>query len=199
MVLSDYFADDAISEAKWRVGSLTAGESFTDRQIEVVEEGGQLRVSPRTGVTGRAYSGLITNKAWDMTGAHARVEVLQATQATANTIFAIGTDSDNWYGFVVESGKLFMQSKVSGRKNSTDVPYSLGRHKHWRIRHEEALNQILWETSPNGQNWTVQRRLAASLPLTEMYLHMGAGTYRSEIDPGAALFDNFRFVIHTEQ
>jgi len=134
-----------------------------------------------------------------MTGAHARVEILQATSGTANTIFAIGTDHDNWYGFVVESGKLFMQGKVNGRKNSTNIPYSFSQHRFWRLRHDESANQILWETSSDGQTWTVRRSMTPEFVITEIQIHLGAGTYVRETFPGFAVFDNFRFVVHSTQ
>jgi hypothetical protein len=198
-VLSDYFNDETFSSDKWRLGSLTAGASFSDEEVEVSEEGGMLRVKPRASIAGRSYNGYVTVTAQNMTASHARVEVLQTTSSTANTIFAIGIDSNNWYGFVVESGKLFMQSKIGGKKNSTDVPYSFSQHRFWRLRHEATDNQILWETSPDGEKWTIQRRLTPQIPLTEVFIYLGAGTYVSESNPGTAIFDNFKLVVHTEQ
>lgn len=199
MVFSDYFNDEAPDSAKWRLGALTAGTNFTDDEVAVSERDGTLEVKPRSGVTGRSYNGYVTASARDMTGAHARVEVLRTTAGTANTIFAVGVDSDNWYGFVVESGKLFMQAKIGGRKNSTDTPYSATQHRFWRLRHEATENQILWETSPDAQDWTVRRRLTPQIPVTEVFVYIGAGTYLNETNPGTAVFDNFRFVVHTEQ
>jgi hypothetical protein len=199
VVFSDYFAGDALSSDKWQVGSLTAGESYTDRDIAISETNGQLQITPRTGITGRSYSGYVTKSAWDMTAAHARVEVLQTTESTANTIFAIGLDSNNWYGFVIESGKLYMQSKIQGKKNSIDIPYSPTMHRFWRLRHEATLNQILWETSSNGETWVVRRRLTPQIPLTELYIYLGGGTYLNEPNPGTAIFDNFRLVVHQDE
>jgi hypothetical protein len=134
-----------------------------------------------------------------MKAAHARVEVLQVTGGSADTIFAVGADSDNWYGFVVEGGKLYLQSKVGGRKNSIDIPYSATRHRFWRLRHEASENQMLWETSADGQTWETLRKLTPQIPLAGLHVYLGAGTYLSETNPGAAAFDNFRMVVHTEQ
>jgi hypothetical protein len=198
-VFSDYFSDEAVSRERWKLGSLTAGAPFTDEGVEVSEADGTLQIKPRSGFAGRSYNGYVSASARDMTAAHARVEVLQTTVGTANTIFAVGIDSDNWYGFVVESGKLYMQSKISGRKNSTNIPYSPSQHRFWRLRHEATDNQILWETSPDGQKWTERRRLAPQISLTEVFVYLGAGTYLSESNPGTAVFDNFKFVVHTEQ
>lgn len=199
VAFSDYFTDETFSTAKWKLGSLTAGQSFTDDEVEVSEAGGRLEVKPRSGIAGRSYNGYITASPWDMTAAHVRVEVLQVTESTANTIFAVGSDSDNWYGFVVESGKLFMQSKVGGKKNSTSVQYSPAQHRFWRIRHEATDNQILWETSSDGQKWNIQRRMTPQINLSAFYVYLGAGTYVIESNPGVAAFDNFRLVVHTEQ
>jgi hypothetical protein len=92
-----------------------------------------------------------------------------------------------------------MQSKVGGGKNSTDVPYSPSQQRFWRLRHEAADNQLLWETSPDGEKWAVQRRLTPQIPLTGVFVYLGAGTYLSESNPGTAVFDNLRFVVHTGQ
>ncbi|HEX8456366.1 MAG TPA: hypothetical protein VF656_03510 [Pyrinomonadaceae bacterium] len=199
VVLSDYFSKKAVSAQKWKPGSLTAGSSFTDEGIEIAEEDGKLQVKPRAGVATRSYNGYVSASAWDMTAAHARVEVLQTTAGTANTIFAVGIDSNNWYGFVIEGGKLYMQSKIGGKKNSTDIPYNATQHRFWRLRHEAMDNEILWETSTDGENWTVQRRLTPQLSLTNLYIYLGAGTYLNESNPGTAVFDNFRLVAHVEQ
>jgi len=134
-----------------------------------------------------------------MTAAFARVEVLQVTNESANTIFAIGWDSDNWYGFVFEGGKLFMQSKINGRKSSVNIPYSFGQHRFWRLRHDSSSDQLVWETSADGQVWTIRRTTTPESPLSNVRIYLGAGTYLPETFPGFAIFDNFRFVVQTGQ
>lgn len=133
-----------------------------------------------------------------MTASHARLEVSQVTNGAANTIFAIGTDDENWYGFVFESGKLYLQAKINGKKNSLNIPYSAVRHRFWRLRHEATLDQILWETSADGQTWVIVRSAPIQIDLTTCYIYMGAGTYLKEVDPGVALFDSLRLVVHSE-
>jgi hypothetical protein len=196
--MSDYFNDESTAAEKWELGALTAGLSFTDEEIAVSEEGGRLQISPRSGITGRSYYGYVSKSAWDMTACHARVEVGQVTGGSADTIFAIGSDSNNWFGFVAEGGRLYLQSKAAGRKNSTDVPFSLTRHRFWRLRHEAAENKILWETSGDGQTWVTLRSLTPQIPLTSLRVYLGAGTYQNETNPGTAAFDNFRLVVHIE-
>src|SRR5207244_91879 len=116
VVLSENFDGATMTRTKWRFGVLTAGTSFTDRGVRVVEQSGRLEITPRKDAAARSYNGYLTVSPWDFTAAHARVEVPQTTEGTADTIFAVGTDNNNWFGFIVESGKLYMQSKINGRK-----------------------------------------------------------------------------------
>lgn len=199
IVFSENFNGLNESSEKWTIGSLIAGAKFTDKEIGVSVTGGQFKVAPRTGLENRSYSGLISKNTWDMTAAHARVEVPQITNGTPNTIFAMGLDNDNWYGFVTESDKLFLQIKIGGKKNSTQLPYSKIKHRFWRLRHEVIDGEILWETSADGENWTIVRKLVVDLDLTKMYIYLGAGTYLSETAPGTAIFDNFKLVVHKER
>jgi len=181
---------------KWRLGCLTAGPKFIDDKVTVVEHNEVLEITPRAGIANRSYNGYLTQTAWDFTAAHARVDVLQTTDGSADTIFAIGIDSNNWYGFVVENGKLYLQSKVNGRRNSETFKYEATDYRSWRLRHEAALNQILWETSADGTNWTVLRRVTPEFSLESIYVSLAAGTYTPEAEPGLAVFDNFKLVIH---
>ena len=196
VVLSDYFNDQVRAALKWKLGALTAGSAFTDPQVTVVERNARLEIAPRSNASARSYNGYVSASSWNFTGAHARVDVFQTCEGTANTIFAVGTDSNNWYGFVVESGKLYLQSKIDGRKNSQSITYDATEHQSWRIRHEASENQILWETSPDGTTWTIQRQIAPQIPLTALYVTLSAGTYMTEAEPGLAVFDNFKLVVH---
>lgn len=172
---------------------------WTDPLIQVGQSDGKLQIEPRTNLTDRSYYGVITKSVIEMTGALARVEVLQVTNGTADTIFAFGWDSDNWYGFVSESGKLFMQAKIKGRKSSTNIPYSFAKHRFWRLRHDASSDQLLWETSGDAQVWTIRRTVTPDSPLSNVRIYLGAGTYLPEMSPGFAVFDNFRFVDQTDQ
>ena len=199
MILSDYFNDEILSSTKWKLGSLTADVTATDEQIEVNQSDGKLQIQPRSNLSTRSYNGVVTKSLIDMTGALARVEVLQVTNGSADTIFAVGWDSDSWYGFVFESGKLFMQSKINGRKSSVNIPYSFGQHRFWRLRHDASSDQLVWETSADGQVWTIRRTITPESPLSNVRIYLGAGTYLPETVPGFAIFDNFRFVVQTGQ
>lgn len=170
-----------------------------DREIGIAAQGGRLEVTPRASRPGRSFSGYVTILPRDMTSAHARVEVVQATENTADTIFAVGQDSNNWYGFVKEGDKLYLQMKVAGKKNSENVTFDPTEHRFWRLRHEATENLMLWETSADGTTWAILRSVQPEIPLTSLYVYVGAGTYIVEGTPGKAVFDNFKFVIHTER
>jgi hypothetical protein len=116
---------------------------------------------------------------------------VQAAEA-AVTVFAIGIDSDNWYGFVAEEGMLYLQSKVKGVKSPKSVPYSAARHRFWRFRLDSASNTVTWETSPDGSTWEAQRRETLQMDITAVHVTLSAGTYKETKAPGTAVFDNFR-------
>lgn len=198
VVLGDSFGAP-LSKRKWRVGTLTGSRVNLDREIPIAAEGGRLEVTPRTSRPSRSFSGFVTILPRDMTSAHARVEVVQATENTADTIFAVGQDSNNWYGFVKEGDKLYLQIKVAGKKHSENVVYDPAEHRYWRLRHEATENLMLWETSADGTTWAILRSAQPEIPLTSLYVYAGAGTYVVEGAPGKAVFDNFKFVIHTER
>jgi hypothetical protein len=88
-----------------------------------------------------------------------------------------------------------MQSKINGRKDSQTITYDATDHRSWRLRHEPIANKILWETSRDGQTWTIQRSASPQISLSTVYVTLSAGTYMPETEPGLAVFDNFQFVI----
>jgi hypothetical protein len=189
--LSDDFNDNS-RDSKWNIGVLNDAPSAFDSAIPVLEQNQRLEISPRAGVAGMHYAGYVAATAWNLTGAQASVEVAQTVTSGADTIFAIGTDSSNWYRFVVEDGNLYFQDKSAGVKNSASVPYSLAQHRFWRFRHNTANDSMTFETSGDGVNWTTQRTLTRFVTINAARVELDAGTYSPVGGPGTAIFDNFR-------
>jgi peptidoglycan hydrolase-like protein with peptidoglycan-binding domain len=172
-------------------GALNADDTSYDTQVTVVERNRRLEITPLADAPGGHFNGYLSAGEWDLTGARVGVEVVQAAEM-ADTVFAVGIDSDNWYGFVAEEGTLYLQSKVNGVKSPKSVPYSAARQRFWRFRLDSASNTVTWETSPDGSSWEAQRRETLQMDITAVHVTLSAGTYRETKAPGAAVFDNFR-------
>jgi hypothetical protein len=127
-----------------------------------------------------------------MTGSSASVEVAQVATASADTIFSLVKDTNNWFRFVAQGSTLFFQSKVGGVKSSATVPYSSVQHRFWRFRHDSTNNLIIWETSSDRRAWHVQHASTAEFDIDAVYVELNAGTYKAVSSPGVAVFDNFQ-------
>lgn len=189
VVFSDYFKDNGPDAEKWTLSS-------NDDQVSVQERDEHLEIIPTSEVPGLHFNGYISTSSSDMTAAHARVEVVQATSGSANTIFTLTQDGSHWYRFVKEGDMLYFQYKAGGAISSTSVPYNPAQHRFWRLRHDATNNLMLWETSADEETWAIRRKVTPLVPITALYIALNAGTYKAESDPGTAIFDSFKLVIH---
>jgi hypothetical protein len=163
-----------------------------DSAVTIVERSGRLEITPRSNATGRHFNGYLSAAEWDLTGARVSVEVVQAAADAADTVFAVGVDSNNWYGFVAEGGTLYLQSKVNGTKSPRIIPYSATQHRFWRFELDALKNTVRWETSADGVTWATQREETLQMDVTAVHVTLSAGTYQVTKAPGTAVFDNFR-------
>jgi hypothetical protein len=162
--------------------------------VSVSRRSGRLEITPRSGISGLHYNGYVSSSTFDLTGKQASVEVVQAAASTANTVFALVSDGDNWFRFVAENGTLYFQSNISGVKASANTSYNAFQHRFWRFRHDSASKLMFWETISDGKQWTVKHAATAQIPVTGLYVELNAGTYQPVAGPGTAVFDNFRIV-----
>jgi hypothetical protein len=81
---------------------------------------------------------------------------------------------------------------MTGIRSTSSVTFNATQHRFWRIRHDQSTDSILFETSTNGQAWTVRRTVARQLPITSLRAEISAGTWQAVGAPGTAIFDNFR-------
>ncbi len=117
--LADDFNDNQRSASLWNLGGFDKSSTAYSMQVAVSEQNGQLRITPRAGTSGSNYNGYMSTDAWSLSDARASVEVVQTTSAGAETIFAIGTDSSNWFRFRMSSNTLSFQSCVAMRAAPT--------------------------------------------------------------------------------
>jgi hypothetical protein len=189
ILMSDDFNDNAIDQTKWSIGTLH--DTRFNSQVQAAEQTQQLKITTPQGALG--YSGYVTASPWDFTNARATVEVLQIVASGNDTVFALGIDANNRYRFVVEDGVLYFQYKVNGgASSSTNVPYSPTQHRFWRFRHNQATDQIVFETSVDGINWVGQRTVARQFANTAVKIEIDSGSFVSSGSTTTAIFDNFK-------
>jgi hypothetical protein len=59
-------------------------------------------------------------------------------------------------------------------------------HRWWKLRHDGQL--LFFETSPDGETWSVRASAESPISLDSVIIQLGAGTYLSIPDPGVARF-----------
>jgi hypothetical protein len=189
---SDNF-DDGVRDARWKLGTLTTPASSWDQQVKVEETGGRLEVTPRTSVAGKNYNGYVSVAGWNLSDAGATVAVVQTTTNAAQTVFTLALDGTNWFRFLATSGTLSFQTKVNGADSSTNIPADAAQQRFWRLRHERAGDQIIFETSPDGAAWAVRRIVPRQFSIKSLTVELNAGTASSVASPGKAVFGGLIF------
>jgi hypothetical protein len=156
-----------------------------------------------TGQSGSHYNGIRSARAYDFTGAYSYVELVQAPSAStkADAMFTIGLDANNYYRIYVEEGILICQAKIGGvKRNLFTSAYDPVAHRFWRIRHDVATGNVVFETasgSPDvAASWVLrynERWDTAAVPLSSVLVELKAGTWQVEtLTPGTVIFDTFQ-------
>jgi hypothetical protein len=183
----------------------------------VVQQGGQLIVTPRSQASGAHYNGYVAVNSFDFNNAKATVEVVQPAASSAETIFAIGSDLDNYTRFVIRptggsnapakgrgprqagTPQLVFQVRAGGQLTSISINYDPVAHRFMRFRHDPPpANAILFETSPNNVDFVVRHSVVLQKSVSALTAELSAGT-TAPTDPGNAVFDNFNLVTNTFQ
>jgi hypothetical protein len=201
VLLADDFNNASLDTSKWTANNLFSG--FTDATVGV-QETTALNVGPlKQNVDGSHYNGIKSSVAYDFVNGYAYVQVVQgpAANTAADAFFTIGLNVDNCYRMYVESGSLIVQSKLGGAKQTMlTIAYNAANHAFWRICHDAATGQVVFEVAPNSggapgawvqlisQNWNT-----AAVPLSSVQFEIKGGTWKAEANnPGTVVFDNFK-------
>ena len=188
----DNFDDNTRDATRWKFGTLNVPPPTAfDTQVTALEQNGRLEITPRTSQSGKHYNGYLSLATWSATNARVSVEVVQATQGAAETIFTASLDGDNFFRFVVQAGQLLFQSRVDGSDSSANTPYVAAQHRWWSFRHNLVGDEMVFETSADGKTWVRRRVVPREIPLSALTIELGAGTSASVGSPGKAIFDNF--------
>jgi Tol biopolymer transport system component len=212
--LADDFGAGQRDPSKWNLGTQTQPLTAFDPQVSVVQQNGKLVITPRTLTDGLHYNGYVSVNSFDFNNATATVEIAQIATNGADTIFAIGSDLENFSRFVVRAGsgapgvfrkdgprdavQLIFQVKAGGQLTSVSIPYDPVLHRFMRFRHVPVTNSIAFETSPNNVDFTVQKEIPLVKGVSALTTELSAGT-SSPTNPGQAVFDNFQLVTNTVQ
>ncbi len=216
---SDDFNSSTRDPNKWNLGILTQPPTAFDPLVNVAQINGQLVITPLAQVSGLHYNGYVSANSFDLRGGSVSVELVQAASGGADTIFAIGSDVDNFYRFMVHIAgpvptpggrdgierpsdtavaQLLFQVNVGGVLTALSIPYDPVAHRFMRFRHEALANAIVFETSPDNIAFTERHRVVLSRSVSALTAELSAGT-SSPTNPGTAVFDNFGLVTSTFQ
>ena len=198
-LLEDDFNDNSINLAKWNANNLFSG--FTDSAVQTVETTQRLQVGALfSGQSGSHYNGLRSAAAYNFSGAYGYVELVQApaSSTTADAMFTIGQDPQNYYRIYVEQGTFICQKRIAGeKKNLFTSAYTPSVHRFWRIRHDQTTGNVVFETASDlSSGWLFRYSEpwnTAAVPLSSVIFELKAGTWQVEtVAPGTVVFDNFR-------
>jgi len=201
VLLADDFNDGVLDSNKWIPNNLFSG--FTDSSV-ALQETTQFRIGPlKQGVGGSHYNGIRSANAFNFTGGYTYVQLVQAPSSatSANAFFTIGLNVDNAYRMYLEAGNLIVQTRIGGGKQTLlTVAFNSTNHAFWRIRHDAATGQVVFEAAPASGSapgtWvqlTSTTWNTSAVPLTSVNFELKGGTWRSEAtNPGSVVFDNFK-------
>src|SRR6185312_7473830 len=161
---NDDFGNSARDASKWTIGAQTSATTAFDPQVITAQTNGQLVVTPLTQAKGMHFAGYVSANSFDMRNGSAKVEVVKAGTGGADTIFAVGTDVDNFYRFMVHTpgaattlaprargrdgierpldattAQLIFQVRVGGQLTSLAINYHPMEHHFMRFRHVPAM------------------------------------------------------------
>lgn len=202
VLLADDFNDNSLNTTIWSPGNLFSG--FTDTSLPVAEVNQRIEIGPLyQNRTDSHYAGIRSVNAYDFTNAYCYVQVVQSASSStsADTMLTVGKDVNGYYRIYVEGGSIVFQKRINGSKVTLlSATYSPTNHRYWRIRHESASGNVIFETAPdNGGSpgtWTVRYSEAwnaSAIPLGTILFEIKGGTWQAEANaPGTVIFDNFR-------
>lgn len=180
--LTDNFNDNTMDINLW---SLLVGTGTS------AETGGQLVLTPASNNPGSTYDGYSSVNRYDLTSSQATIELAQGVTATSGCeqAFTLEIDSSNAITMLLGgSNNLIFRLKTAGSNNDTSVTRNDTTMHWWRIR--ESGGTVYWETSQNGNTWTVRRSTTVSFPVTSVRLKISAGTWQNVASPGVGIYDN---------
>jgi hypothetical protein len=188
--LVDNFNDNTTDPGRWIVQAAPG--------TQVAETNGRLEILPRPHLAGTNGGAYRSTGLFDFSDSTVRVEVVHALAAPtdASTYLSVGPDGSNEIYISIQEGMVRALADANGGSFAYGkVPYDPARHRWLRLRHETAAvaggDVVYYETSPDGVEWEVLAAPAPPIPVTSLYVYLGARTHAAVPRPGLAVFDNF--------
>jgi len=201
VLVADDFNNGVLDTSKWAANNLFSG--FTDASVGW-QETTIFSIGPlKQNVDGSHYNGIRTSNGFDFRNAYSYVELVQgpSTSTKADAMFTVGRDAQNYYRVYVEEGSFICQARIGGTKrNLFTTAYNAVAHRYWRIRHELATGNVVFETAPDDGGlpgpwtfWYSEQWDNVSVPLASVMFEIKGGTWQPESSPpGTVVFDNFK-------
>lgn len=191
--LTEHFTGAGLDTAKWVVDVISGSR---DPALPLTY-GGTFKVGPLLqGTTASHYNGIASLATVDLSSAYAWVQMVQApaTGTTADMMLSVVKDNNNHYRIFVEAGLLRMEKKIGNTKTALNaITLRPTEHAFWRIRHDAASDQMVFETAPAHGDWSRHAAVARELAITALRVELKGGTYQAEAAaPGFAVFDHVR-------
>ena len=204
VLLADDFNDNSLDTSKWDANNLFSG--FTDTGLPVAETNQQFQVGPLLqNTSGSHYRGIRSVNTYGFSGAYSYVELVQAppSSTTADAMFTVGVNVDNYYRLYVSGGTLYGLRKVGGTKTTLfTLTYNPTNHRFLRIRHDASTGNVTLDTATGSAGvpgtWVQQysETWNPSISLTGIIFEIKGGTSVAETNaPGTVIFDNFKAAI----
>jgi subtilisin family serine protease len=184
---SDNFNNNSRDVTKWNVNG-TSGAS-------VVEQNGQLQITPPAGANGS--DGYYSATKIDLTDAHATVELVQSAGSATGvetTFKLIDPVTGHNLFFSVRGTSLVMSGSVGGGTASTSYVYSPTQQRFLRFTHNRMAETFGLSFSPDGKTWT-KTSFAMGMSFTSVknwQIQLYAGKTTATSIAGTAIFDNLR-------
>jgi hypothetical protein len=180
--LSDDFSAADVDDTKWVLLDAPPVATAAQAAGELVLTLGQ--------ADGANYA-ILVSASRDFTHDAASIEVIAPPDPPASAEAGLSLQSDQTHRYMafVAGPDLVLRTSTPAGNDDDALRYSATNHKFLRIRHTD--NAMLWETSPDRDNWTTRRTMTPAVDVTALELRIFAGTYQFEqTPPGAARFDN---------
>jgi hypothetical protein len=182
--MSDDFSTGSVDTTKW---SAVVSGSAT-----ITQSGGQLSMTSPAGATTKPY--LVSLQQFNMTGTSVQCQVISVGNQSlvSNEVepVLLMIDHNNYVSWLINQGNIIPTSFTAGVGDFADfTPYNSAVHKYFRIR--ESNGQTYWETSADGNTWTIVSQRNNPISMTNLAARIDGGTYASEASSTTAIFDNF--------